>query len=50
MCIRDSNMRFQFTGINFQKYSRYQYKVMAATEYQGSLVTGNYSAAVTVKK
>ena len=48
--VSGNNMRFQFTGINFQKYSRYQYKVMAATEYQGSLVTGNYSAAVTVKK
>ena len=48
--VSGNNMRFQFTGINFQKYSRYQYKVMAATEYQGSLVTGNYSAVVTVKK
>lgn len=48
--VSGNNMSFQFNGINFQKYSRYQYKVMAATEYQGSLVTGNYSAAVTVKK
>ena len=48
--VSGNNMRFQFTGINFQKYSKYQYKVMAATEYKGSLVTGNYSAAVTVKK
>ena len=35
--VSGNNMRFQFTGINFQKYSKYQYKVMAATEYQGSL-------------